>query len=435
MTSSSPLSLPQEPGMGRSLLRAHAVFILGFAALLTAAVGILGHLQPATWTSTAGVVVQPQLLPNGGSPPAPDMGTEKAVATSGAVAEAAASALGTTAAEASRGVDISVPVDTHVLQFKAGSTTAQEAQRKAQAFSQAYVAYRSSLSTAEGRVVPQTSAVITPATAPTTSSRLPLQVGAALVVGLVLGTGLAALRDRWDRHVRGAAQLAELTHSPALALVPQPRVTGPARLVMTTHPGSATAEAYRFLRARLLGQLGQRGTQVLVLTCSDDRDSEARDVVAANLAAAAAEAGHSVVVVPGVPDSTLPSELLDGQPGGVSQAPARPADALASLGHAYDVVIVLAPPVARSAATLDLLAAGDRAVLVVDGDRSRRRAVAEAWRVASGTSEGHVWAVLAQPCSIRRAGLRASTAEQRPAGTGAMPVPASADGAQPEGLG
>src|SRR5450756_3103455 len=75
-------------------LRAHAVLIVCFAALVTVTAGALSYQQPPTYTSVARVVVEPQLLPNGGAPPAPDMATEKVVATSDSVTTAAAAALG-----------------------------------------------------------------------------------------------------------------------------------------------------------------------------------------------------------------------------------------------------------------------------------------------------------------------------------------------------
>jgi len=57
----------------RTFLRAHGLFIVSFAALVTVAAGALSFHQPSTYASVASVVVESQLLPNGGAPQPPDM--------------------------------------------------------------------------------------------------------------------------------------------------------------------------------------------------------------------------------------------------------------------------------------------------------------------------------------------------------------------------
>ncbi|MGO4342622.1 YveK family protein [Pedococcus sp. 2YAF34] len=407
MTTSIPRELEGTPGFARGFLRAHLKLILAFAALVTLGAGMASYAQPDAYTAVARVVVEPKLLPSGGVPPLPDMGTEKALALSGTVTGPAAQALGLTEDQALQGISVSVPVDTHVLEFKATTTTPGDAARRAKVFSEAYVEVRSK---APDATVPRSVEVITPATVPTSPSgpNHQLHLAVALVLGLALGTALAAAWDRWDHHVRAPGELVELTLSPVLAVVPRPRLRGSARLVVADHPHSSVAEDYRFLATHLLGLGRPDGPRTLVVTCAGDIDLEARDVVAANLAAAAAEAGHSVVVVPEEQDVEEAQELL-----GWVQLPVEVSSegtGAAAVGYhrlmkTHDLVIVQAAAVTKSASTLEVVQRCDVAVLVVDTELSDRRTVREAHRLAKNFSKGPVCSVLTHRSSLRSAGL------------------------------
>jgi len=416
----------------RTFLWAHIVFILSFAAIVTATAAALSYHQPSVYTSVARVVVEPQLLPNGGAPPLPDMATEKVVATSDSVTTAAAAALGLPLDQASAGLSVTVPVDTHVLEFSFVGPVPRLVAQQAAAFSQAYADYRSLHSTSRGKLFPQVAEIITPASLPTSPSGPDhlLQIGAALLLGLALGISMAAANDRWDRRVRGPGHLAELTHSPVLAVVPRPKVSGPQRLVLKASPRSGAAEAYRFLYAKL------HLVGILVVTCSSDRDSEARDVVAANLAAAAAEAGRTVVVVADTVDrvtldnllgerqsdlDTYP-EVIEGPPVGIRtpssdgagrrRTPRTTTDelstgirALEQLSKRYEVVILQGAPLNSSARTLMRLRQCDACLLVVDTQLSERDDVQDAHREATHSARGPVMTVLTHPRSPRRSGI------------------------------
>ena len=438
MTPSSPPFAGEGPrGAGRPFLLAHAVLILCFAALVTAAVAALSYAQPATYTSVARVVVAPQLLPNGGAPPAPDMGTEKALATSGSVTAVAADTLHLSADDAVRGVDIAVPVDTHVLEFRASAATPEEAMVRAKAFSDAYVSVRDATADKD---IPQRVEVITPASAPTSPSGPDhlLQIGVAVILGLALGTGIAALRDRWNHHVRGAGDLAALTAGPVLGVLPRPRLRGQERLVVSTHPRSRVAEAYRFLRASLLGATRPGEGMTIVVTCASPRDHEARDVVVANLAAAAAEARRSVVVVPAVADRATLDGLLSAPPELLEVSGLRldqVDSAVPFLSQTHDVVIVQAAAVTASASTVDALRRADAALLVVDTALSDRRSVKRAHDLVRRSCDGPVWAVLTHPCRARSARRDApgAVAPVRPVESGAVARVPGADAAPTEG--
>ncbi|MGZ4747888.1 MAG: YveK family protein [Oryzihumus sp.] len=409
------MTLTQLPGGGavedrpRNLLRAHAGLILAFTAVVGLGAAAYSHTQTPSYSSVARVMVEPQILPNGGAAPAPDMGTEKALALSSAVAAEAADTLQVSPSDASHGVDVAVPVDTHVLEFRATEATPEAAQRTADAFSTAYVDYRATVDSGSGRPVPQRAQVISPATEPTapTGPSALLQVGAAVLLGLTLAIGAAALADRWDRRVRGAGRLATLTGSPVLAVLPRPRVKGARRLVLASSPESSVAESYRFLRTRVLDPMLPLGSTTVVVSCADDRDREARDVVAANLAAAAAENGCTVAVVTDPPSrSALEGLLGDGVPLLELYDAAGLGPSLHELSQTHDLVLVQAAPVTASAATIGALRQGDLAILVADTRLSDREAVRAAHRLAMEASVGPVWSLLTAGCSPRRAGVR-----------------------------
>jgi hypothetical protein len=407
MTTPIPRELEDTPGFARGFLRAHLKLILAFAGLVTLGAAMASYAQPDAYTAVARVVVEPKLLPSGGVPPLPDMGTEKAVALSGAVTGPAAQTLGLTQEQALRGVSVSVPVDTHVLEFEATTTDPADAARRAKVFSETYVDVRSK---APDATVPRSVEVITPATVPTSPSGPDheLHLAVALVLGLALGTGLAAAWDRWDHHVRGASELVELTLAPVLAVVPRPRLRGAARLVVAGHPSSSVAESYRFLATHLLGLGHPEGPRTLVVTCAGTVDLEARDVVTANLSAAAAEAGHSVVVVPEEQDLPQVQDLLARAPAPVevsSEGTGATAVGYHRLMKTHDLVIVQAAAVTKSASTLEALQQCDAAVLVVDTELSDRRTVREGHRLAKNFSKGPVCSVLTHRSSLRSAGL------------------------------
>jgi hypothetical protein len=263
-----------------------------------------------------------------------------------------------------------------------------------------------------------------------------LQVGAAVLLGLTLAVGAAVVMDRSDRRLRSPGRLASVTGAPVLAALARPRVKGARRLVLVSNPGSRLAEAYRFLRAQALDPQLSVGATTVVVTCADDRDREARDVVLANLAAAATETGCSVAVVAdpasrqaleAVLGADLPQvELLEALPRG--ERP--PGDAPG--GHG--LMLVLAAPVMASAQTVGHLRQGAATILVADTRCSDRESVRQAFRLAGQSCPGPVWTVLTRPCSARRAGVRQVRPRPVAATAEATPAPLVPEEAGQEGL-
>lgn len=122
----------------------------------------------------------------------------------------------------------------------------------------------------------------------------------ALAVGLVLGVGLAFLRDRLDDRLRGREDLETQIGAPVLAAIPRVAPVGLLRreradLVSQAAPGSEAAEAYRALRTNV--QFLARTGTLRVLSVVSPAAGEGKTTTAANLAVSLALAGKRVVVV------------------------------------------------------------------------------------------------------------------------------------------
>ncbi len=286
-TYQAPLRAPRH----RSLLRVHARWILTIALVALASACLLSWaFSDPVYRSEARVLVNPALTP-GGAPLTPDMETERQVVVSAAVTSEAARGSGTSTAHLQRRLTTSVPADSSVLVLRYSDTTAETAQRRAQAIADAYLAYRA----------PQ-AAMLSPATAPRSAigPNYLVNGAAGLALGLLLGVGSALLRDRLDDAVRGPRDFIEQTDLPVLATVRSsaaPGADGSEGLVVLDAPDSPAAEAHRQLRRRVgRAAHGRHRTTTVTLVTSAARDDGAAGV-AANTAVALAQAGAQVLLV------------------------------------------------------------------------------------------------------------------------------------------
>lgn len=115
--------------------------------------------------------------------------------------------------------------------------------------------------------------------------------------GLVLGLGLAFLREALDTRVRSTDEIAETLGIPLLARVPEPpkRLRRANRLVMINDPESSGADAFRILRANIEIARSETGAKTILVTSAGER--EGKSTTAANLAVALALGGQRVVLV------------------------------------------------------------------------------------------------------------------------------------------
>lgn len=212
------------------------------------------------------------------------------------------------------------------------------------------------------------------------SPNIMFNLALGLLLGIVLGTGIAVLRSTLDRRIYSGEDIEDITDKPILGQIiddPEPERN---RIVFESMPQSSRADSFRTLRTNL--QFLNVDSPDRVFVVSSPSPGESKSTTALNLAYALAEAGSRVVAVEG--DLRLPSfseylgiegavglsDVLIGRaaledvvqrwgrneffvlPAG--KTPPNPSELLGStemakllgaLGELYDYVIIDAPPI------------------------------------------------------------------------------------------
>jgi capsular exopolysaccharide synthesis family protein len=114
-------------------------------------------------------------------------------------------------------------------------------------------------------------------------------------IGLVLGIGLAALRETLDTKVRHRERAEALTDLRTLAELPKDRIVAKHPLAVIDAPWSRYAETVRALRASVVWTGPDRASATIAVTSPESGDG--KTTLAVNLAAAFALAGLKTVLV------------------------------------------------------------------------------------------------------------------------------------------
>lgn len=346
------------------LLRRYAGWLILATLAGIAGAWLASADHPVRYTSTAQVDVEPRLT-GLTTPVAPNMGTEQLVATSGVVVTRTARILHTTPGQLDQALTAGVARATlsgttatgaaNVLTIGCTMPAPAAAQRCTAAAAASYMAFRNHTGqrgTGQKHAALQVT-LITSAAAPVASDgpRKHILVPIGALAGFALGIGAVFLRDRLDHRVRDSTDLERCSNAPVLAVIPRARRRyGHPALIMSRHPLSPVAEAYRYLRENidpLIRSVPDDGT-VLLVASAQSRDG--RTSVAANLATALAEAGTAVILV----DADLRHPALSG----IFGSPHRPglADLLAGTASVEEVAVP-----AADVPGLRLITAGDPA--------------------------------------------------------------------------
>lgn len=119
-----------------------------------------------------------------------------------------------------------------------------------------------------------------------------------LGLGLLIGMGLAFLREALSDELRGRSDFEDYAGVPVLAVIPKVaswRKKSEARLITLQQPKSVVAEAYRTLRTSVLFSAMQRGLHTFMVVSANA--GEGKSTTAANLAVVLADAGKRVVLI------------------------------------------------------------------------------------------------------------------------------------------
>jgi capsular exopolysaccharide synthesis family protein len=246
--------------------------------------------------------------------------------------------------------------------------------------------------------------------------RKPLVLAAALMVGLVLGTGLGVTRELIDHRFRNADEVTAALGLPVLGIVPHMPDKQPVSVRgRTVHlePMSPTSESYRTIRTAIFFGAPSDQTKAILVTSPEAGDGKSTS--ASNLAIAMAQAGHRTLlldcdfrkptqhkifeldenvginsvlegqlrlrdaiqrtpvrllhVLPCGPIPPNPSEILNGK---------RFAVVMKALLEFYDKVVIDSPPVTAVTDARILSASADCTLMVLRAEKSTRRVSAQA---------------------------------------------------------
>jgi succinoglycan biosynthesis transport protein ExoP len=241
-------------------------------------------------------------------------------------------------------------------------------------------------------------------------------MGIALVLGLMLGGGLALLRDWMDQRIRSAEEVSVILGVPMLGAVPSMsrRQTIVARgQKVHMESTSSAAEAYRTIRTAVFFSVPNGEAKTVLVTSPGASDG--KTTLISNLAIAMAQAGQRVLAIdadfrrpmqhdifemakePGISDviagvQTLDKSIQPSQVAGLDILPCGSdvvnpsemlnsqafADIMAELSSRYDRILVDSPPVMSVTDACILGAICDVTLLVLRAEKSTRKTAQQA---------------------------------------------------------
>lgn len=122
-------------------------------------------------------------------------------------------------------------------------------------------------------------------------------IGIGLVLGALLGMGLALVRDLLDNTVKDNETLEEIVGTGVVGAIPLDKERPQHPAISFDKDNSAIAEAFRKLRTNLQFLSVDRPPRVIVVTSA--LPNEGKSTIAINIALALAEAEHTVLLVDG----------------------------------------------------------------------------------------------------------------------------------------
>ncbi|MGO4599383.1 polysaccharide biosynthesis tyrosine autokinase [Terrabacter sp. 2RAF25] len=207
--------------------------------------------------------------------------------------------IGGTTDELAARVTSTIPPDTSLIDVTVTESSPQRAQQLATAISEVFPRYVDSIESKSNRQSPVTLSVTRPATLETTpvSPKPTRNLALGLVLGLLLGFGVALLRDVLDKSVKSQRDLETVTDRTILGGIAFDADAATHPLIVQVDPRSQRAEAFRSLRTNLQFIDVANPPKSIVITSS--LPGEGKSTTTANLALSLADTGLKVVVIEG----------------------------------------------------------------------------------------------------------------------------------------
>ncbi len=138
--------------------------------------------------------------------------------------------------------------------------------------------------------------ILEPAEAPSApfSPNLMLNVSLAVVVGLILATGVVFLIEYFDDSLKTKEDVSRVLNASTLGEIGAMRGKSD-RLITAAEPRSANAEAYRMLRSNISFSSVDKPIRTILVTSGSP--SEGKSITTANLAVTMAQAGYRTVLL------------------------------------------------------------------------------------------------------------------------------------------
>ncbi|GHJ58680.1 chromosome partitioning protein [Nocardioides sp. OK12] len=206
--------------------------------------------------------------------------------------------LNLTAAELKSQVAATVSPQTVVLDVSAQDPSPTRAQAIAQAYADGMTDLIRRIETPDGQTAPLAQAKIPePATLPSApvSPKPVRNLGLALVLGLLLGVGLAVARELLDTTVKSPEDLRETTAAPMLGAISYDASIRTEPLVTSLQSHAPRVEAFRVLRTNLQFVDVDAATKVFVV--SSALPGEGKTTTSVNLAITLAQTGQKTLLI------------------------------------------------------------------------------------------------------------------------------------------
>lgn len=289
-------------------LRRHWLIVVGVALLCLALTAVLTMLTPREYRGEAQLFISTSGgdsvtdLAQGGSFTQRQVATYADVLTTPVVLEPVIAELGLdeTPGQLAERTSATVPPGTVLIRVAVTDPDPTAAAGLADAIAGQFTETVQDLErVSEDGPSPVKATLVEPATVPTTpASPQPLRnllLGTAL--GLLLGAGLALVRELVDTRVKGEADVRRVTDQPAIGAIAFDPQAQDQPLVVATDQHSPRAEMFRTLRTNLRYLDADDPPRTLVLTSTVP--GEGKSTTTANLALALVETGASVCLIEG----------------------------------------------------------------------------------------------------------------------------------------